>query len=99
MHHDYLSPVNEYWRHRWQQEKSARQQLEEETERYTRQQLREDAEVYLKGLFRSEYYGYEYYIENAKIVETYITVLGRAVEPEDSISEPCDRLILPRAAS
>ncbi|KAG6354920.1 hypothetical protein INS49_004001 [Diaporthe citri] len=85
MHHDWLSPVNQYWRYRWAQDKCARQLFEEEVE------------TYLKGLFRSDYYGYEYYIQNAKIVDTYIDVLGRAVAPEDSISEPCDRLLLPAA--
>lgn len=86
MYHDYRSPVNEYWRHRRQQEKCTRQQLEEEVE------------ASLRALFRRDNYGYELYIEDAKIVETYITVLGRAVEPEDSISEPCDRLLLPAAS-
>lgn len=97
MHHDYLSPVNDYWRHRWREERYARRQLDEETEKYTRQQLEEDAEASLKRLFRGDDYGYELYIENAKIVDTYITVLGLAVQPEDSISEPCDRLVLPAA--
>lgn len=83
MYPDYTSPVNEYWRHRRRLEK------------HTRQQLEEEVEATLKGVFRRDYYGYELYVENAEIYETYITVLGRAVQPEDAISEPCDRLLVP----
>lgn len=49
----------------------------------------------LTRLFQKEAYQYERYIINADVEGADITVMGQAVEPEDTISDiAADRLIL-----
>lgn len=84
LHHE--SPVNEYWRHLRQMKG------------YTDEKLEEDVALRLGLLFQSRPYGYEPYVSSARVVDADILVLGRAVQPEDSLSIPGDHLLLPAAA-
>jgi hypothetical protein len=54
----------------------------------------------LTDVFRREEYGYHLYVDTALSLEDYVSVLGRVVRPEDTLSNPVsDRLILPGAPS
>lgn len=81
MHHDRNSPVNEYWRN------------EQQEEGYNDNRLAEEVETRLKAIFSREYFGFEPYVTDAEVDGAYITVWGRAVEPEDALSIPEDRLL------
>lgn len=80
------SPVNEYTRNIQTQNK------------WTDRQLEEEVNMALTALFQNEYYKFQPYITDAEVGGKYITVLGRAVQPEEAISEPAtDSLVLFKA--
>lgn len=50
----------------------------------------------LNQAFKQERFGFETYVDSVRVFEeNIVSVLGRIVEPEDSISEIGDRLLLP----
>lgn len=81
------SALNEMWRHTQEQDES------------TDQALDATVKAALIEAFSGDAYEYEMYVDTAKVFQTYISVLGRVVKPEESISDAeADRLILPAAA-
>ncbi|POS74784.1 hypothetical protein DHEL01_v206826 [Diaporthe helianthi] len=53
----------------------------------------------LDKAFKEERFGFETYVDSARVFErTMVSVLGHVVKPEDAISEPGDRLLLPAVA-
>jgi hypothetical protein len=79
--------ISEMWRHKQQEDES------------TDQTLDEIAIATLIEAFSGDDYGWEIYVDTARVGSTYVSVLGRVVMPEDCISNPkCDRLLLPATA-
>ncbi|KAG8162288.1 hypothetical protein KVR01_008053 [Diaporthe batatas] len=80
-------PVNEVWL-RLQRDKG-----------WSDEELPERVRAILDEAFKQERFGFRTYVDSATVFQnTIVSVLGRVVQPEDSISEPGDRLILPALA-